>query len=178
MKEIKLHIGCGEKIFPKWINIDKKSYPHVDYITDCVDLHMFKDDSVDLIYACHLLEHVERYDIDKVLREWYRVLKPNGILRLSVPDFEALTEVYQKYHDMELVLGPLYGRGNPYNHHHIAFDFRYLKKRLQIVGFDDVKRYDWRKTEHSCIDDYSASFVPHLDKENGILVSLNVEAVK
>jgi predicted SAM-dependent methyltransferase len=178
MKEIKLHIGCGEKILPGYIHIDKKSYPHVDYVTDCSDLHMFDDNSVDLIYACHLLEHIERYNIDKVLREWFRVLKPGGVLRLSVPDFESLIEVYDKYKDLELILGPLYGRGNEYNKHYVTFDFRYLKKRLQIVGFDEVRRFSWQNTELKDYDDYSQSYIPHMDKEKGILISLNVEAVK
>ena len=46
---------------------------------------------------------------------------------------------------------------------------------LEQVGFTDVKRYDWRATEHAEIDDYSQAYHPHMDKENGVLVSLNVE---
>ena len=178
MKEIKLHVGCGEKFIPGWIHIDLKKYPHIDYVTDASDLHVFENNSVDLIYACHLLEHFKRCDIDLVLKEWYRVLKPGGILRLSVPDFSALVEVYNKYKDMGIIMGPLYGRGNPGNQHYIAFDFRYLKKRLQLIGFDKVRLWDWRISDIKDYDDYSQSYIPHLCKNDGILVSLNVEAIK
>ena len=46
------------------------------------------------------------------------------------------------------------------------------------MGFERVARYDWRDTEHAEIDDYSQAYVPHMDKENGTLVSLNVQAYK
>jgi len=46
------------------------------------------------------------------------------------------------------------------------------------VGFKEVVRYDWRKTEHFYVDDYSQAYLPHMDKTNGKLMSLNVEAIK
>jgi hypothetical protein len=49
---------------------------------------------------------------------------------------------------------------------------------LESAGFTDVRRYDWRETEHAHIDDYSQAYIPHMDKENGILISLNVECAK
>jgi hypothetical protein len=41
-----------------------------------------------------------------------------------------------------------------------------------------VSKYDWRDTEHSELDDFSQSYLPHMDKDNGKLMSLNIEAVK
>jgi hypothetical protein len=58
------------------------------------------------------------------------------------------------------------------------FDFPTLEKALLDVGFKEVAVYDWRKTEHSDLDDYSQAYYPHMDKENGKLLSLNVEARK
>jgi len=49
---------------------------------------------------------------------------------------------------------------------------------LETIGFKNVKRYDWHETEHSHIDDFSQCYLPHMDKENGKLMSLNVEATK
>ena len=46
------------------------------------------------------------------------------------------------------------------------------------VGFKDIKRYDWRETEHAEFDDHSQAYLPHMDKENGTLISLNVECTK
>ena len=58
---------------------------------DCLEiLKELPDNSVDLIYACHLLEHFGRWEMHEVLQEWYRVLKTGGLLRLAVPDFSAL----------------------------------------------------------------------------------------
>ena len=44
-------------------------------------------------------------------------------------------------------------------------------------GLDNVKEWDWRQTEHGQSDDYSQSYLPHMDKENGMLMSLNLQAV-
>ena len=49
---------------------------------------------------------------------------------------------------------------------------------LEENGFKNIKLYDWRETEHSQFDDHSQAYFPHLDKENGLLVSLNIECQK
>jgi predicted SAM-dependent methyltransferase len=143
------------------------------------NLSFIPDSSIDLIYNCHVLEHFKRRDVRRVLQEWHRVLKPGGILRVSVPDFAKLCEVYQKYGKLDLVIGALFGRQDYlYNIHYNVFDFATLKRELESAGFTDVRRYDWRETEHAHIDDYSQPYIPHMDKENGILISLNVECTK
>jgi hypothetical protein len=53
-----------------------------------------------------------------------------------------------------------------------------LSDLLHRCGFTDVRIYDWRKTEHADIDDFSQAYIPHMDKENGTLISLNVECIK
>jgi predicted SAM-dependent methyltransferase len=179
MKGIKLHLGCGKRYIPGFVHVDLADYPYIDYKNDVSDLSMFEDISIDLIYACHVLEHFKRYEIETVLTEWYRVLKLGGILRVAVPDFEAIVMVYEKYKDVELIMGLLYGRQDyEYNFHHVAFDFKYLEKLLKKVGFRNIHRYDWRKMTHKDYDDFSQAYIPHMDKEHGILVSLNVEAEK
>ena len=58
---MKLHLGCGEKFLPGYVHVDARKFPHVDYVTDKLDnLNMFADNSVDEIYACHVLEHFPR----------------------------------------------------------------------------------------------------------------------
>lgn len=179
-KKIKLHLGCGKRYIPEFTyHIDVRKFPHIDYVSSADKLDMFQNNSVDLIYGCHILEHFRRNQVENVLREWHRVLKNGGILRLAVPDFSALLKVYLKYKDLALILGPLHGRQDyPENTHYITFDFAYLKKILTKAGFKNIRRYDWRKTIHKDYDDYSQAYIPHLDKEKGILISLNVEATK
>lgn len=175
----KLHVGCGKVYIPGFIHIDLMDFEHIDYKMPADDLSIFENNSIDLIYACHILEHFKRTEIKKVLKEWIRVLNPGGVLRISVPGFEEIIAIYQKYGDLKLVLGPLVGgQTYLYNFHYMAFDFKFLSELLKEVGFKEVRRYDWRKTEHAGIDDYSQAYVPHMDKEHGLPVSLNIEAVK
>ena len=176
---MKLHLGCGKRHIPGFVHIDAIDYPHVDHVATIDNLSFLGDSSVDLIYNCHVLEHFKRRDVGRVLNEWHRVLKPGGVLRISVPDFAQLCEVYQRFGRLDLVIGPLFGRQDYlYNIHYNAFDEATLVKQLEDAGFINVRRYDWRETEHAGIDDFSQAYVPHMDKANGILISLNVESVK
>ncbi|MBI3351106.1 MAG: methyltransferase domain-containing protein [Nitrospirae bacterium] len=176
---MKLHLGCGKRHILGFVHIDAVDYPHVDHISTIDNLSFIQDNSVDLIYNCHVLEHFKRRDVERVLREWYRVLNPGGILRISVPDFARLCEVYQRYGKLDLVMGPLFGRQDYlYNIHYSVFDFASLSDVLQRSGFINVKHYDWRQTEHADTDDFSQAYIPHMDKDNGTLISLNVECSK
>jgi len=64
------------------------------------------------------------------------------------------------------------------NFHHTAFDFKTLSEDLYGIGFKEVYNYEWRDTEHGDIDDFSQSYIPHMDKESGMLMHLNIEAIK
>ena len=57
---MKLHIGCGEKFLPGFKHLDVRKYPHIDYVSNADDLSMFDDNSIEEIYACHVLEHFHR----------------------------------------------------------------------------------------------------------------------
>jgi SAM-dependent methyltransferase len=176
---MKLHLGCGKRHIPGYVHIDAVDYPHVDHVASIDSLSFIPDNSVEVIYNCHVLEHFKRREIDRVLAEWRRVLKPGGVLRISVPDFAKLCEVYKNYGKLDLVVGALFGRGDYlYNIHYNVFDFESLKLALERAGFINVMRYDWRITEHSDIDDYSQAYIPHMDKDNGTLISLNIECCK
>ena len=61
----------------------------------------FKDSTVDLIYSCHMLEHLDIDESEKFFNESYRVLKRNGIMRIVVPDFHKLIEQYKKDNDVK-----------------------------------------------------------------------------
>jgi len=176
---MKLHLGCGKRFIPGFVHIDVIDYPHIDHVNSIDNLSFLPDNSVSLIYSCHVLEHFKRRDVPRVLEEWKRVLKPNGTLRISVPDFESLCRVYQKYQDLSLIIGALFGRQDYlYNIHYNVFDFVSLTSFLHGAGLTNVRRYDWRDTEHAEVDDYSQAYIPHMDKSNGILISLNAECSK
>lgn len=178
---IKLHLGCGPKYIPGFIHVDVEKYSHVDHQGSVCELP-YPDDSVGLIYASHVLEHFRRSEIHRVLREWFRVLVPGGVLRIAVPDFAACAKIYYEEGLKDGLTGLIGlicgGQRDEYDFHKMIFDEPFLTKVLLTQGFREVRRWDWRLTEHSDVDDYSQAYIPHLDKEHGTLMSLNLEAVK
>tara|TARA_R110000824_G_scaffold310579_1_gene497862 strand:+ start:204 stop:740 length:537 start_codon:yes stop_codon:yes gene_type:complete len=176
---MKLHLGCGDKRIDGYINIDCRDLPTVDHVEDIRFLQSFKENSIDVIYVCHVLEHFSRWEHLQVLKRWYDILKIGGILRIAIPDFEKAVKYYFEHGNLRDISGMLYGRQDyPENNHFWCWDFNELTKDLRSVGFINIERYDWRKTEHAHIDDYSQSYLPHMDKDNGTLMSLNVKGIK
>lgn len=182
---LKLHLGCGKRNIPGFVHVDTDDFPHIDHRHAIDSLPMFAEGAAGLIYCCHAFEYFDREAARAMLAEWLRVLEPGGVLRLAVPDLDALIQVYEKYGELDRILGPLYGRmevagadGPCVLYHKTVYNFPSLQELLEGCGFTDVRRYDWRATEHREHDDFSQAYVPHMDKENGILISLNVEARK
>ena len=179
---MKLHIGCGKKDFGEdWIHIDGSDYPHIKY-HDITKLP-FSDNSVSIIYACHVFEYFDRDEAVTVLKEWRRVLKEGGKLRLAVPDFEQVCNLYQKGEiTLDHYVGMLYGKWaineNTYVYHKTCYDYKSLSTLLTKCKFINVHRWNWREVDHGKFDDYSQAYYPHMDKDNGVLVSLNVECIK
>jgi len=170
------------RYIPGYTHVDIMDAPHIDCRCAAEDLHDFATDSVGLIYASHILEHFGRSEVGDVLKEWYRVLAPGGTVRIAVPDFAAVVALYE--HEglkdgtsglVGLVCG---GQRDSYDFHKIIFDEPFLTYLLTRAGFSGVRRWDWRNTEHAHIDDFSQCYLPHMDKEHGQLMSLNLEAVK
>ena len=180
-KSIKLHLGCGKRDFGKdWISIDGGDFAHL-HSHDIVNLP-FDDNSIDLIYCCHVVEYFDRDDVVKLLFEWNRVLKKDGILRLAVPDFETMARLYvEGKFPLQNFLGPLYGKMkmlDKWIYHKTSYDFHDLKTVLEDSGFINIHLYDRWETDHAQFDDHSAAYLPHMDFENGTCISLNVEATR
>lgn len=179
----KLHLGCGRRFIPGFYHVDAKVYPHVDRAADVSVLDFLPDHTVSLIYAASVLEHFGRHDYMRVLAEWYRVLKPGGVLRLSVPDFDAAVAVYldrERFPDgIRCIHGALIGgQHNEWDYHKMVFNTPLLTEAIVETGFHTCRPWDWRKTEHSHVDDYSQAYQPHMDKAGGIHQSINLEGVK
>lgn len=178
MDSKKLHIGTGKNYLPGFVNIDIFSSVRADIYADMTALP-FDRESFDEVYACHVTEHSHRHMILATLTHWRDLLKTGGVLKIAVPDFAACVEWYMKGGGLPSITGLLWGGQNhPKNNHFIGFDEETLTVALRKVGFRDIARYDWRTTEHADHDDFAAAFLPHLDKENGKLMSLNMRAVK
>jgi predicted SAM-dependent methyltransferase len=179
----KLNLGCGKTNFGSdWIHIDKTNYSHI-HSNNIIDLP-FDDDSIEIIYSSHTIEYFDREEIIELLKKWKQKLKKNGILRLSVPNFKVYTKLYNEEKiNLKQCLGPFYGKWKTENdtnyiYHKTVYDYDELYNILESVGFKNIKLWDWKNTEHSHIDDYSQAYIPHMDKVNGILMSLNIECSK
>jgi len=182
---INLHLGCWHRYIPGWVHVDLCDFAHIDHKTSIDDLSMFENNSVDLIYCSHALEYFGKNEAHLVVREWARVLKPGALLRVAVPNFDALVTVYQTTGDLSKVLGPLYGEmkiqsaeGPQMLFHKTVYNFEALRDLLELGGFGNVKEYRWQDTIHKDYDDHSQAYFPHMDKEKGLLISLNVECEK
>lgn len=178
-KPLKLNLGSNEKKIYGFINIDAREEVKPDRVDDVFKLETFEPETVDLIYASHVLEHADFKEAKQALQRWFTLLKPNGILRLAVPDIEKVCAAVLYLKDMTYLKSAFWGsQRHAFDYHKSGWTFETLKENLLSVGFSDVYRYDWKKTEHSHVDDYSQAYLPHMDKENGQLISLNVEARK
>lgn len=177
---MKLHLGCGKRKLSGWIHVDWANHPHIDYPNhDIARLPMFEDMSATEIYAAHVFEYFGKEEALDALREWRRVLVPGGTLRLSVPDFEMLARIYLRRRNIALVLGPVYGKIDVDSvtlWHQTAYDEASLSTLLLVAGFYHIHRWDWRDFFPSDYDDCSAAYIPHMDFENGTLISLNLAA--
>jgi predicted SAM-dependent methyltransferase len=172
-----VNLGAGRNTSGEFINIDTRPLPHTHHIHGVEELPMFNDESVDLLYASHLLEHVEREKLDKTLEEWHRVLKYGGILRFGVPDFDSLIEVYRlSGNNVESVVNQIMGAGAPYDDHHTIWNFDYAEAVLKRVGFREVRRWTPETVDHHDFIDKTMRTVHISGRE--IPISLNVEAVK
>jgi predicted SAM-dependent methyltransferase len=175
MKPLNLHIG-GKEPHPDWKILDVEPRPEVDYIADASDLSQFESDSVEAIYASHVLEHFHyrlNNELLNTLREWHRVLKPGGKLLISVPDLKILCWLYlhpnlvfvERHHLMSILFG---GQTNMYDVHKVGFDFDILAIYLEEAGFRDYEQV----SEFNLFNDCSSLRI--LDT----LISLNVIATK
>jgi predicted SAM-dependent methyltransferase len=114
-----LNIGCGRVAHPAWINYD------LEQVSDCphVRVHDLRtgipeaDGSIDAVYSSHVLEHLTPEEAIPFLAEQRRVLKPGGVLRIVVPDLEAICRNYCTQLDLAL---------------HGAPDFRYDYTLLEL----------------------------------------------
>ena len=84
----RLDIGCGNRKHEGYIGIDFEYKEGVDIVRDLEKGLPFDDDSVDEIFASHILEHLN--ELNFVMEECYRVLKKGGIMRIIVPHFSTI----------------------------------------------------------------------------------------
>lgn len=106
-----LNLGCGSTFHKDWINIDFVSNSDNVQAHNLLEGIPFEAQSMDVIYHSHVLEHFSKVDGIQFIKECYRVLKPQGIIRIAVPDLERIAKEYLKNLD-QAILGKQQAKEN------------------------------------------------------------------
>jgi predicted SAM-dependent methyltransferase len=175
-----LNIGCGPEVEPEFINLDYFWHPKVDICWDITrKAYPLEDNSLEGIFTEHCLEHISYEAGLKNMKEFYRMLKPGGVVRIIVPDAEIYLDSYQKKKAGFPVTLP-YGESEPtaiysinrifreYGHQFI-YDFETMKLLLQEAGFQNVKKMRYQEGKDARL------LVEHEERK---IESLYVEAIK
>lgn|SRR3990167_10441036 len=120
------------------VDIDPEVKP--DIIADITKLLPFKDEEFDLVYASHIIEHINNDELWTTLAEWIRILKVDGYLEIYIPD---ITWACQKVIDGKIkdymVLQVLYGsQENKWQFHKIGFTLKSLRDFVE-GGFPEME---------------------------------------
>jgi predicted SAM-dependent methyltransferase len=143
-----LHLGCGPKYLPGFLNIDGNPFNKIDLWLDVRNGLPFSSDSVDSIYSTHMFEHFFPDELQQLMRECLRVLKPGGGIRLIVPNLTSAISAYSHkqtawFDSFPRHFDSLGGRFSNFvfcdGQHRTAFDFSYLDEVLRQSGFREVE---------------------------------------
>ncbi len=163
-KKIVLHVGCGKlaldtELFDprQWeevrLDIDPAVKPHI--VSSITDMNAVQNRSVDVVWSAHNLEHLYAHEVILALQEFYRVLKPNGLVMITLPDIEAVArEVAEDRLEDPLYQSPvgpiaaidiLWGHrlsidsGNRHMAHKTGFTLKTLEKKLAQADFQNIQ---------------------------------------
>lgn len=123
-----LNLGCGASPREGMVNVDRYAdHPGVLRMDmTCLDV---EDGTVDLIYSSHSLEHLPLRRSRIALRDWYRALRPGGILFLSMPD-------------LDLIMRMLLGSPDVNTRHWLLYTLFGYQADMQAPREDDTAAYD------------------------------------
>ncbi|MDB0032797.1 methyltransferase domain-containing protein [Amylibacter sp.] len=175
-----VHLGCGNKYLTGWINVDILDDLECDIYDELNEIE-FNEGVIDRVYACHVLEHLHEESVKALIQKIYKWLMPNGKIYIAVPDFDSIHKWYAQTKSLSDIRGLILGGGkDDYDIHKSIYNFEKMSAFLKDAGFESVQKYEWRDFDvgRKNIDDFSQAYLPHLDKKNGMLMSLNVVSQK
>jgi predicted SAM-dependent methyltransferase len=153
---LKLNVGAGNRALPDFANLDRKNKDEAYPLAQWIPMeggggyrHNFADESVDEVRASHILEHFSHTKTVDVVREWVRVLKVGGILKIAVPDFDRCVDQYRNRASELPVEGVVMGgHVNDDDCHGALFNRRKLVNLMEAAGLIDIE--DWTSETDDC----------------------------
>ena len=141
---MKLNLGCCDLPLPKedgWLNVDNSTSPHIKADIEANVLRLdehFNPETIDEIYAGHLVEHLYPQEAEAAIRQWYALLKPGGIIGITTPDFRYIAGAYLTgvpgFSVKELIHTYLFSYKQE-SHHRTIWDVESLTALLANAGF-------------------------------------------
>lgn len=89
-----LNLGCGTRTHPEWTNVDFTATAPDVVAADLTKGVPFNDGAFEAVYHSHVLEHFSKQQAPEFLQECFRVLRPQGVIRIAVPDLEQIVRSY------------------------------------------------------------------------------------
>lgn len=174
-----LHLGCANNYIEGFTNADffkfSKGFNKIDWQLDLRYKLNCPDQVFDAVYTEHTLEHLYPTEVKSLFLEIRRILKPSGIIRISVPDLELYIKYYNgiKVSD-EFLQFPRGGceaiRNLTQNYYHRSlWDYKELKFFLESTGFKNISKKGFMSGQNEKI---------LIDKDERKWESLYVEAIK
>ena len=106
------------------------------------------DCSVDFIFTSHFIEHLYKQDAKKLLQDCYRVMKPDGILRVSIPDLEYAISLYSSGKKYEMLNNYFFIEDDSfYARHKFMYDFEIISEVLRSIGFHSIQKLKYQYGE-------------------------------
>jgi len=171
---MKLYIGSRTYRPDGYKTVDLNPAYKPDFLANASRLDCIESNSASEVYASAILEHIAWPTGYKALSEWARVLKPGGVLKVSVPDMKMLCSLISQGINPSHCIGMIYGTGrisDPLEAHQYGFTRESLTEMLHVLGFEEFDTWE------SDLNDASNGWL-HLVNGEQVAVSLNVSAVK
>lgn len=174
---LKVHLGSGPINIQGWINVDARAYEHVHVVSDGFELREFADGAISEIYLCHVLEHFSFEEAEALLKSLKVKLRQGGVIRISVPSFDRLIEVYKlSGSDITKVKFALMGgQDYQYNFHKSLYNLKSLRELLEHCGYSNV--LEWETLADFGVDLGDWSNGTFATKHGALPISLNLKGI-
>ncbi len=143
----KLDICGGRNPFRpgEFLNVDIVDMPQVDLVFDITKKFPIADGVIAEIISIATLEHLRKPHVHHVLGEFFRVLAPGGLLRVSTPDIEAIAKGILTGEDPDAINQQLFGKykgsdTEDFDVHRWMYSAPQMIAVLTQIGFEDAKR--------------------------------------